>query len=203
MKVIISFLFCLTLSFSYAQEYNSIYNQISKFSIGYSSEQLDHYILKQGINDTGAVQMGFDSWAPSASYTHDFVFGDVITLSANLGFQYMNLNYGGQKYGGTFMYTSIAPSATIFHRQFFEYYIKLKIGASFYFHEPNLIPDPARRFFPEKANFFTGVTLGGFNFFPYEKLGFNIELSVWSPEMVTAGITYRFYSKALKILGGK
>jgi hypothetical protein len=176
---------------------------MSKLSIGYSSEHLDHYILKEGINDTGMVKMDFESWAPSVSYTHDFVFGNIITLSANLGFQYMNMSYGGEKYGGTYIYTSIAPSATILHRQFFEYYIKLKIGATFYFHEPNLVPDPARRFFPEKANFFTGVTLGGFNFFPYEHLGFNVELSVWSPEMISAGITYRFYSKSMKLLGGK
>ena len=91
---------------------------MSKFSIGYSSEQLDHYVLKQGINDTGSVQMSFDGWLPAASYTHDFILGDVITLSANAGFQYMNMTYGGQKYGGTFIYTSIAPSATIYHRQF-------------------------------------------------------------------------------------
>jgi hypothetical protein len=196
-------MFCISVFASFSQEYNSIYNMMSKFSIGYSSEQLDHYVLKQGINDTGSVQMSFDGWSPTASYTHDFVLGDVITISANVGFQYMNMTYGGQKYGGTFIYTSIAPSATIYHRQFFEYYIKLKMGASFYFHEPDLIPDPARRLFPEKANFFTGVTLAGFNFFPYEKLGFNIELSAWSPEMISAGITYRFYSKSMKLMYGK
>ncbi|MEO9531901.1 MAG: hypothetical protein ABJG68_15890 [Crocinitomicaceae bacterium] len=187
----------------YSQSFGSIYNQSSKLSLGYSSEQLDHTILKNGINDTGAVQMSFKSWAPSVSYTHDFIFGDVITLSANVGFQYMNMEYGGQKYGGTFLYTGIAPSATLFHRANWEYYIKLKLGGLFYFHNPDIIPEPARRFFPEKANFFTGVTLGGFNFFFTEHLGMNIELSVWSPEMITAGITYRFYGKQLKGLKGK
>lgn len=203
MKLLIYSVLFFASNVLYSQTFGSIYNQTSKLSLGYTSEQLDHYTLKNGINDTGVVQMNFNGWAPSVSYTHDFVFGNVITLSANVGFQYMNMDYGGQKYGGTFIYTGIAPSATIFHRTNWEYYIKLKLGGVFYFHNPSLIPEPANRFFPEKSSFFTGVTLGGFNFFFSEHIGMNLELSVWSPEMITAGITYRFYGKQLKGLKGK
>jgi hypothetical protein len=203
MKILSAFLLFFSINYCYSQTFGSTYNQTSKLSIGYTSEHLDHFILKNGINDTGAVQLNFDGWAPSVSYTHDFVFGSVISLSANIGFQYMNLDYGGQQYGGTFMYMGLAPSATVVHRTNWEYYIKLKLGAVFYFHNPDIVPEPARRFFPEKANIFTGVTLGGFNFFFNEHLGMNIELSIWSPEMITAGITYRFYNKALKALYGK
>lgn len=179
------------------------YNQVSKLSLGYSSEHLDHYFLKKGINDTGAVALDFNGWSPSISYTHEFVFGDIISVCGNLGYQYMNLNYGNQKYGGSFMYFSVAPKATLVHRLKFEYYMKLKAGAVFYFHEPNVIPEPARRFMPEKANVFTGVTLVGLDFLFAKNLGFNMEVSVWSPEFITAGITYRFYGKALRGLKGK
>ena len=50
-----------------------------------------------------------------------------------------------------------------------------------------------RRLFPEKVNLFTGVTLGGFNYYISDHLGLNLELSIWAPEMATLGITYRFF----------
>jgi len=78
-----------------SQEYGAIYNMSSKLNVGFSSEHLDHIILSNNINDTGSVEMNFNGWSPSVSYTQDFIFGDVITLSANLGFQYMNMEYGG------------------------------------------------------------------------------------------------------------
>lgn len=179
------------------------YNQVSKLSIGYSNEHLDHYILKNGINDTGNVSLNFKGWSPSISYTHEFVFGDILSLCGNLGYQYMNLTYGNQKYGGSFMYFSAAPKVTLVHRLNFEYYMKLKVGGVIYFHEPDLIPEPARRFLPDKANIFTGVTLVGLDFLLANNLGLNVEVSVWSPEFITAGISYRFYGKELKGLKGK
>ncbi len=204
MKLLFTFIISVSTIVGFTQNIESGgYNQVSKLSLGYSSEHLDHYLLKNGINDTGAVSLDFKGWSPSISYTHEFVFGNVISVCGNLGYQYMNMNYGTQKYGGSFMYFSVAPKATLIHRLNFEYYMKLKAGAVFYFHEPSIIPEPARRFMPEKANVFTGVTLIGLDFLFAKNLGFNMEVSVWSPEFITAGITYRFYSKALRGLKGK
>lgn len=196
-------LFILTPFLGWTQDYGSVYNMTSKLSVGYSSEHLDHSILSNNINDTGSVKMNFNGWSPCISYTHDFIFNDIISVSANLGFQYMDLNYGESQYGGTFMYTSIAPSVTLVNRVKWEYYIKLKLGGVFYWADRQVIPEPATRFFPERSNFFTGVTLGGFNFFFGDHWGLNIEASVWSPELITCGATYRFYSKQLKFLSGK
>lgn len=201
-NILLIVLFFTTIN-GYSQNYGTIYNQVSKLSIGYSAEQRDHYFLKEKINDTGAVEMNFNGWAPSVSYTHSFLFGNVIGLDANIGFQYMNLDYGTQNYGGSFVYTSIAPTITVLQRVSFEYYMKLKVGGVFYFHHPNIIPEPARRFFPDKVGLFTGVTLGGFNFLFGNNLGMNVEISVWSPEFITCGLTYRFHGKSLKGLKGR
>lgn len=204
MKFLMAFAITVLTFTCFSQNINTQgYNQVSKLSFGYSNEHMDHYILKNGINDTGAVALDFKGWSPSISYTHEFIFGNVLSICGNLGYQYMNLNYGGQKYGGSFTYFSVAPKITLVHRLNFEYYMKLKAGGIFYFHEPNIIPEPARRFLPDKANVFTGVTLIGLDFLFAKNLGFNMELSVWSPEFITAGITYRFYGKALKGLKGK
>lgn len=195
-------IFCLPLGL-FGQDAPVSYNTASKVNIGFSSEHLDHFILSNSINDTSSIQMNFNGWSPSISYTQDFVFGDVISVSANLGFQYMNLSYGTASYGGSNLYTSIAPSVTLVNRLKWEYYIKLKLGGVFYWNDRQVIPEPSTRFFPERANFFTGVTLAGFNFFLNDKWGINLEASVWSPELLSIGGLYRFHSKSLKLLKGK
>lgn len=173
------------------------YNRIIKVNMGMSGEQLDHIQIKNAINDTGSVKMEFLSWTPTISYTHEFIFGQVLSISGNVGFQYMNLYYGHQHYGAPYFYISANPQVSLFYRKGFEYYIKLKVGSSFYIHDPDVIPEPTRRLMPETANFFTGVTLGGFNYFITDRLGLNLELSIWSPEMATFGLSYRFFKGEL------
>ncbi|MBD3637154.1 MAG: hypothetical protein HUJ25_07375 [Crocinitomicaceae bacterium] len=165
-----------------------------KVNMGMSREMIDHYRIQKSINDTGDVKLDFLSWSPTVSYSHEFIFGQVISASGTVGFQYMNLYYGSRHYGAPFFYISANPQLSIFYRKNFEYYIKLQIGGTFYIHNPEVIPEPTRRLLPKKANLFTGVTLGGFNFFLTDKLGLNLELSFWSAEMVTFGLTYRFFS---------
>lgn len=169
------------------------YNRLIKLNVGYSGEQLDHRQYANAINDTGAVKFEFVSWSPSLSYTHEIMFGQVLSVSANVGYQYMNMFYGHQHYGGQYFYISLNPQVTLFHRKKFEYYVKLRAGATFYLHNPEVIPEPTRRLLPNTVNMFTGVTLGGFNYFITEKIGLNLELSIWSPEMATFGVSYRFY----------
>jgi hypothetical protein len=173
--------------------YSQPYNRLIKFNLGFSGEQLDHIRIQKAINDTGAVKLEFLSWTPSFSYSHEFIFGKVMSVSGTAGFQYMNLYYGPDYYGAPYLYLSVNPQLSLFYRKNFEYYIKLSVGGTFYFHNPEVIPEPINRLLPEKANLFTGVTLGGFNYFVSDKLGLNLELSIWSPEMVTFGLTYRFF----------
>ena len=134
-------------------------------SLGYTSEHLDHLRLQKNINDTGAVKMDFLSWTPSISYSHEFIFGKVLSLSATGGFQYMNLYYGSEHYGAPFFYVTANPHVSIFYRKNFEFYMKLQVGASFYIHNRDVLPENVRRFAPRPVNLVTGVTVGGFNFF--------------------------------------
>lgn len=173
--------------------YSQPYNRLIKWNLGFSGEHLDHIRIQNAINDTGAVKMEFLSWTPTVSYSHEFILGKVLSVSGTAGFQYMNLYYGHQHYGAPYFYISANPQISVFYRKNFEYYIKLQVGGTFYIHNPDIIPDPINRSLPETANLFTGVTLGGFNLFLTDQLGLNLELTAWAPEMVTFGLTYRFF----------
>ena len=185
------------LLFSTTVSWAQPYNRLVRVNTGISSEQFDHMGIQNTINDTGAIKMEFVSWSPTLSYTHEVVFGQILSVSGSIGFQYMNLFYGHQHYGGSYFYTSINPQLVLFNRKKFEYYIKLRVGASFYIHNTEIIPDPVHDFLPRTVNMFTGVTLGGFNYFINERIGLNLELSIWSPEMATFGISYRFFKGEL------
>lgn len=137
--------------------------------------------------------MDFLSWTPCVSYSHEFIFGQVMSVSGTAGFQYMNLYYGSAHYGAPVIYATVNPHVSIFYRKNFEFYMKLSVGASFYIHHPEVLPDNSRKFAPGKVNMVTGVTVGGFNFFLTDRLGLNLELSIWSVEMATFGLAYRFF----------
>ena len=169
------------------------YNRLIKLNLGMSGEHIDHIAIKNSINDTGAVKLDFLSWSPTISYSHEIIFGQVLSLSGAVGFQYLNLYYGPKHYGAPYFYASVNPQVSLFYRKGFEFYVKLKVGATFYIHDPDVIPEPARRLLPGNVNIFTGVTLGGFNYFITDRLGLNLELSIWSPEMATFGLSYRFF----------
>lgn len=193
-------LFLIILSNGYGQQPSAPFNTLIKVHAGVSHEQIDHERFVRSINDTGSVKLEFLSWSPTISYTHEFALGQIFSISGNVGFQYMNLYYGHQHYGAPYCYVSINPQLSVFYRKRFEYYIKLRVGGSFYFHNPDVIPEPTRRLLPEKANLFTGVTLGGFNYFINDKFGLNLEISVWSPEFVTFGFSYRWFRGELPVI---
>jgi hypothetical protein len=54
-----------------------------------------------------------------------------------------------------------------------------------------------RRLFSDNLSVFTGVTIGGFNYFISDHLGLNLEINIWSPELATFGITYRYFKGEL------
>ena len=177
--------------------YSQPYNRVIKWNVGFTLPQLQHINLTKDINDTGSVKMDFLSWTPSISYSHEFIFGKVLSVSGTAGFQYLNLYYGPAHYGAPFFYATVNPQVSIVYRKNFEFYMKLQAGASFFMHNPDVLPGSLRRLTPDKVNLITGVTLGGFNFFINDKLGLNLELSVWSVEMATFGLTYRFFKGEL------
>lgn len=181
-------LFCSQLIFA------QLHNRVIKFNVGLSSEQIDFKNTISGINDTSAHAFEFVSKSPIISYSHEFLFGNIMSISGKAGFQYFNIFYDNQHYGSPYAFASINPQISIIYTGRFEYYVKLQFGVQYWFNNPELLSGQIARNFPEKATIFTGVTLGGFNYFISDKIGLNLELSIWSPELLTFGLSYRFFS---------
>jgi len=115
----------------------------------------------------------------------------------------LNVNYGDEFFGSTYFYNFINTRVKVVSRPSFEYYLKLSLGATIYTHDIKALSDHQRKFFPGRVNFSTGVTIVGLNFFHGNKWGANIELSVLSPELISLGLTYRFWQGYLPNILGK
>lgn len=180
----------LSTSCMFGQE--QVNNRLINVRIGYTYEQIEHSALIKDINDTAKVPFRLVHQMPSFSYAHEFVLSPIFSLGGTIGFDYMNVFRGDRHFGSSFFFASVDPRLSLFSRERFEYYMKLRVGLTIWTHDLSQLDDFGRRMFPERANFFTGITLGGFNFFLNERWGVNLELSIWSPELVAAGLTYRF-----------
>ncbi len=170
-----------------------LHNRMVKFNAGISSEQLDIRKAIKTINDTSALKFNFVSQSPVFAYSHEYIFGELLSVSGRAGFQYFNIFYNNTYYGSPYVFVSLNPQLSLFYNQRFEYYIKLQLGISYYFNNPELLNEMERRILPERARIFTGVTIGGFNYYLTDRVGLNLELSIWSPELLTAGVSYRFF----------
>jgi hypothetical protein len=188
MRYLIVILFFVNISLGFAQ----LHNRLIKFNVGISNEQID---LKRSINeynDTSSKKFEMVTLMPIVSYSHDFILSNRLSISGKIGFQYLNLFYNNQHFGTSFLFLSVNPTISIYYQKKFEYYIKLQVGADYWLNKPELLDYQTRKIFPEKVNPIIGVTLGGFNYYVTEKLGLNLELSIWSPEFLTFGLSYRF-----------
>lgn len=177
--------------------FGQLHNRLVKFNIGYTSAQISYQQDIKTFNDTSTHQFEMVTQLPSISYTHEFIISDILSISGKGGFQYMNLFYDHSHYGGSIIYFSINPALSIIYRNKFEYYIKLQAGVNYWMSKSDLLGDVSKRIFPEKINVFTGVTIGGFNYYFSPKFGANLELSIWSPELISVGLSYRFFKGEL------
>lgn len=173
--------------------WGQIHNRLIKLNIGTSSEQIELKRQIERINDTSAINFEFVSSSPTISYSHEFIFGSILSLTAKAGFQYFNIFKKNKHFGCPHLFLAIGPQFSIIYRKKFEYYMKLQIGANYWFYKAPIVNPIINRVFPEKASIFTGVTLGGFNYYMNDQLGLNLELSLWQPELVSFGFSYRFY----------
>lgn len=187
------FLFLLLIITFTSGVFGQIHNRLIKFNVGISSEQITHRNDILDFNDTSDHEFEFVSKAPAFSYTHEFILSNILSVSGKAGFQYLNIFYDNQHYGSPFVHLSLNPALSLVYTGKFEYYVKLQVGVMYWFNKPELLSDISRRIFPEKFNVFTGVTIGGFNYYFSEKMGANLELSLWSPELLTVGLSYRFF----------
>lgn len=165
--------------------------------MGVSYDQFAYKNAFDAINDTSDHEFELETVMPVMIYSHEFVANNIISFSGRLGFQYMNQFYDYKPFGGSYLFISANPQISIFYRRGFEYYIKLQAGLVYRFQKTEVLEDQQRRYFQDDLSFFTGVTLGGFNYFITDNLGLNLEINIWSPEMATFGISYRFFKGEL------
>ena len=200
LRILTTILFCCCIS-GFGQE--EINNRLINFRIGYTFEQIKHKALINDVNDTATVPFRFIHQMPSISYAHEFVLNETFSLGGTVGFDYMNVFKGDQHFGSSFFFVSVDPRLSLFTRIRFEYYMKLRVGLTIWTHDLTQLDDLGRRLFPGRANFYTGITLGGFNYFVNERWGLNLELSIWSPELIAVGLTYRFWRGKLPKIQGQ
>ena len=200
MRITITFLLLFPV-FASAQ----VYDQLMTLKLGYTSVQLDNQRIVNGFNDTSeSHSFELVTQMPSIAYSHEVRFiGNAMSLTGCLGWQYMNIYYDHQPFGTQYIFLSFEPKLTVVERKKFDYYFKLKAGISVWTHQYEMLSGQTQRLFPGRAKFFTGVTLVGLNLFLDDHWGLNAEVSILSPELVTFGGTYRFYSNELPKIQGQ
>ncbi len=170
-----------------------IHNRMIKFNVGISKEQFG---IKDKIiqyNDTSANHFSYHSTSPVFSLSEEFTFNERFSLGATIGYQYFDIDYNNSKYGYDLFFLTVNPQLSVFYRKGFEYYIKLKAGLIYRNGNLDKIPEQTQRYFPSSNNITTGLTFIGLNFFISNKWAINSEFSIWSPEWVNLGISYRFF----------
>jgi hypothetical protein len=186
-------LFFVIQNFAFGQ----IHNRVMKFNMGVTYDQFTHKNLFDAINDTSSHELELVTAMPVMAYSHEFVANNIISFSGRVGFQYLNEFYDYQHFGSSMLFLSLNPQVSIFYRRGFEYYIKLQVGGVYRFQKTDLLDDQMRRLFSDNLSVFTGVTIGGFNYFISDHLGLNLEINLWSPELATFGISYRYFKGEL------
>lgn len=194
MKKLLLIFFLLGISTSFSQ----IHNRVLKFNIGVSGEQFSLADDIEKFNDTSSFnQFTHNLTLPSFSFSEEFTLNELFSLTGTIGYQYYDIDFNNQKYGTNLFFASVNPQLSVFYRAGFEYYIKLKVGLIYRQGDFNSVPVYTQRFFPTKFDMFTGVTFAGINVFFHDNWGANMELSLWSPELVNVGLTYRFFKGEL------
>ncbi len=184
--------------------YGQVYNRLLTFKASYTAVQLDQQNIVSGFNDTSEFHhFELVTQMPYLAYNHEVLLGNVLSVTGNIGWQYLNVFYDHKPFGTQFFALSLEPKLCVFQRKKFEYYFKLKAGVTVWTHKKDLVDGPTRRLFPDRVNLFTGITLAGMNLFLNDNWGINCELSILSPEMVSLGMCYRFWRGDLPKIQGE
>ncbi len=170
----------------------SFYNRTYKLNIGYSLNTMRENTFMQAYSDTSEHQFSKFESSPLISFSEDFVLDNLFSFSYTLGYQQNRTRYDYVEYKADLMMVSINPQLRVFYKYGIEYYVKLKLGYAYRNINEDILPDQIARLLPPKHQVFTGVTLAGINVFASPHWGANVELSLWSPETVNFGLTYRF-----------
>ncbi len=170
-----------------------IHNRMIKFNVGISKEQFGIKNEIKQFNDTSANHFTFNSASPVFMLSEELTFNERFSLGATIGYQYFDIDYNSTKIGYDLFFLTVNPQLSVFYRKGFEYYIKLRAGFIYRNGKLDELPAQTQRHFPSTTNITTGVTLVGLNFFISNKWAINSEFSIWSPEWINLGISYRFF----------
>mgnify|MGYP001575836733 CR=1 FL=1 len=144
-------------------------------------------------NDTSEHQFAINGHSPIMTFTHEMALDSSFGLSYTLGFSNSDIYFDNKYFGTKLFFVSINPQLFLTRRYNFEYYIKLRIGVSYYDNRLDQIPSAIlRRIYPTKFQVFTGFTIAGINYLISDHFALNAELSIWSPETLNFGLSYRF-----------
>lgn len=182
-----------------APEQRPFYNHTFRYGMGYSlnTTRLDNSM--RVYNDTSEHQFQILGHSPMFSFSHTIALDSTFSLGYTFSYAQSEILFDNQYYGSRSAYISLNPQVHIFRRYNFEYYVKLRLALNYEQNNLSMVPsERIRHIFPTGFHMYTGVTLAGLNFLISDHLALNAELSIWSPESVSIGASYRFFRKSPK-----
>lgn len=177
----------------------AFYNHSFRFSTGYSLNTARLDASMQHYNDTSEHKFVVKNHTPIFSLSHSIALDSCFTLGYTLAYANSEIYFDNSYYGSQFFYLSLNPQLHIYRSFNFEYYVKLKIGVSYEQNQLDMVPsERIQNIYPTGFHMFTGFTFAGVNYLINDNLALNAELSIWSPESVNVGLSYRFFKKRQK-----
>ena len=172
------------------------YNHSFRIGTGYSLNTTRMDNSMQTYTDTSEHTFNVAGHTPTFSLGYSCALDSTFTLGFTMAYASSEIYFDNQFYGSKFFYFSFNPQLHIFRSYNFEYYMKLKVGVSYERNHLDMVPsERIQNLYPTGFHMFTGVTIAGINYLINDNLALNTEISIWSPETVSMGLSYRFYKK--------
>lgn len=175
------------------------YNHNFRIGTGYSLNTLRLDNSMQSYSDTSEHQFVINQHSPIFSFSHTMAIDSVFSLGYALGYSFSDIRFDNTYYGSQRFFLSINPQLHLIRKYNFEYYIRLRIGVSYEANELANVPsERIQNLFPTGFRMFTGCTIAGINYLINDHLALSTELSIWCPETISFGLSYRFFHEKNK-----
>ncbi|MBK8926642.1 MAG: hypothetical protein IPM74_12230 [Crocinitomicaceae bacterium] len=170
------------------------YNHSFRIGTGYSLNTLRLDNSMRSYSDTSEHQFVINQHSPIFSFSHTLAIDSSFSLGYAFGYSFSDILFDNTYYGSQRFFLSINPQLHLFRKYNFEYYIRLRIGVSYEGNELSKVPsERIQNLFPTGFRMFTGCTIAGINYLINDHLALSTELSIWCPETISFGLSYRFF----------
>jgi hypothetical protein len=170
------------------------YNRSLKFNSGMSVRTYAISNMMQQYSDTSEHQFQVNGHSPIFSFSQGFAIDSTFSISYTLGYSQSDILFDNSYYGTKRYSLAVHPQVNLFRSYNWEYYMQLNVGLIYYDNNLDEVPSEVlQRIFPTGLKMFTGVTVVGINYFLGDHLAMNTELSIWGPETLNFGLSYRFF----------